>query len=484
MPETCEHCALFNAKKKELLESCETIFEASSKLKDLVNDSEPEKLAEPAEYNEADYIDKPVFPDTSYNPLDHKPARPEDVRITVYAIAASEPKEFVDRWMASMSGADHICVLVTKKDDPDYDYFLSYTQNPDFKDKFILKQIDVKPWRFDVARNLSLAMVPVEDTDICVSIDIDELFDSSYFEDLRKTVFDNWIAVRYNYRNATSHYDDGSPKVIFYREKAHPPRGYYWKFPVHEALICENPENYHYSDTFVYMDASKIYEHHYPDTTKSRSSYLPLLEWRAKLYPNDFVGYFYLMREYTFYGKNEEAIAKGITLMSKLADKEVVDDYNMLPAVLNIIGNSMDNLRFRDIAQAYYRHGLELDPGCRSLYISLAASLAYSGKPTEAITVLHEMEKKSVYREDWRFSPIDWRLYRKLHILANAFSWLHSYSVACVIFQQALTDIKTEDDKRDAASLGFYDDFEFARSRALALQASKEEETPNDTSTD
>ncbi len=484
MPETCEHCALFNTKKKELLNSCETIFEASSKLKDLVNCSEPEKLAEPAEYDEADYLDKPVFPDTSYNPLDHKPARPEDVRITVYAIAASEPKEFVDRWMASMSGADHICVLVTKKDDPDYDYFLPYTQNPDFKDKFILKQISVKPWRFDVARNLSLAMVPVEDTDLCVSVDIDEILDSTYFDDLRKCVFDHWLTSRYNYRYAWSHYDDGTPKVVFYYEKAHPPRGYYWKFPVHEALTCDNPTDYHLSDTTTYLDASKIYQHHYPDLTKKRSSYLPLLELRVKLYPENLIGKFYLMREYTFYNRYNDATAIGTSLMTELSKADVKDEWNMLPALCNIIGNSFDNLHIRDIAQAYYRHGLELDQECRSLYISLAASLVYAGKPTEAIAVLHEMEKKSVYREDWRFSPIDWRLYRKLHILANAFSWLHSYSVACVIFQQALTDIKTEDDKRDAACLGFYDDFEFARSRALALQASKEEDSSNDTSTD
>ena len=35
---------------------------------------------------------------------------------------------------------------------------------------------EVKPWRFDVARNISLSHVP-DDVDICVCTDLDEVFD-------------------------------------------------------------------------------------------------------------------------------------------------------------------------------------------------------------------------------------------------------------------------------------------------------------------
>ena len=38
-----------------------------------------------------------------------------------------------------------------------------------------VKQEIIKPWRFDVARNKSLELVP-KDTDICVCTDLDEVF--------------------------------------------------------------------------------------------------------------------------------------------------------------------------------------------------------------------------------------------------------------------------------------------------------------------
>ena len=37
----------------------------------------------------------------------------KDVKIGVYAICSGEPNEFIDRWLASMSKADYIWVLVT-----------------------------------------------------------------------------------------------------------------------------------------------------------------------------------------------------------------------------------------------------------------------------------------------------------------------------------------------------------------------------------
>ena len=47
---------------------------------------------------------------------------------------------------------------------------------------------------------------------------------------------------------------------------------------------------------------------HYPDDSKSRSSYLPLLKLSVKENPNNDRNMHYLGREYMFYGKNIEAI--------------------------------------------------------------------------------------------------------------------------------------------------------------------------------
>ena len=86
--------------------------------------------------------------------------------ICVYAICKNEAK-FVDRWMDSMSEADHIVVLDTGSDDGTVEQL---------RERGAQVTVEViSPWRFDTARNRSLELVP-EDTDICVCTDLDEVF--------------------------------------------------------------------------------------------------------------------------------------------------------------------------------------------------------------------------------------------------------------------------------------------------------------------
>ena len=79
---------------------------------------------------------------------------------------------------------------------------------------------------------------------------------------------------------------------MFWYDKATQAKGWKWHYPVHEALICDK-DNYKYEGEYN-LDANKIYLHHYPDQTKSRSSYLKLLELRAEESPEDSYGLFYL----------------------------------------------------------------------------------------------------------------------------------------------------------------------------------------------
>ena len=87
-------------------------------------------------------------------------------RVCVYAICKNEA-QFVNRWMDSMSEADRVVVLDTGSDDDTVERLRARGA------EVTVEQI--VPWRFDVARNRSLELVP-EDTDICVCTDLDELF--------------------------------------------------------------------------------------------------------------------------------------------------------------------------------------------------------------------------------------------------------------------------------------------------------------------
>ena len=211
-------------------------------------------------------------------------------KVCVYAISKNEEK-FVDRWVNSMKEADEIYVLDTGS-----------TDNTVKK----LKKLGVKvakkkitPWRFDVARNESLKLVPI-DYDICVCTDLDEVFVDGWREKLEELWDTDTTRLAYNFNWLLD--ENNNPKVNFYIEKMHNRNDYIWTHPVHEVLtyIGNKTENKKYTN--------EITVNHYPDANKSRSSYLPLLELSVKEHPEDDRNVHYLGREYMYYGKWNESI--------------------------------------------------------------------------------------------------------------------------------------------------------------------------------
>ncbi len=213
------------------------------------------------------------------------------LKVCVYAISKNESK-FVKRFVDSMSEADEIYVLDTGSTDDT----VSLLQ----KNHVHVMQKEIKPWRFDVARNASLQMVP-EDTDICVCTDLDEVFESGWRQKVEK-IWKKERCTRLRYLYHWSFDENGNPATTFHINKIHSRKGYFWKYPVHEVL--EEEEGF--SSKEVVTD--EIVLNHYPDPLKSRSSYLPLLEMSVKENPEDDRNVHYLGREYMFYEKWDDAI--------------------------------------------------------------------------------------------------------------------------------------------------------------------------------
>lgn len=209
-------------------------------------------------------------------------------KICVYAICKNE-EQFVDRWFESIKDADGIFVLDTGSTDNTVDKLKSHN--------ITVKEKVINPWRFDVARNESLNMIP-EDFDICICLDLDEVIDAGWKEKLLKVFDDDTDRLRYVYNWKID--EDGTPKVTYYADKIHKRMGFRWKNPVHEILEYKQVERQKFTD--------EITVNHYPDTSKSRSSYLPLLELSVKENPNDDRNVHYLGREYMYYGRWNEAI--------------------------------------------------------------------------------------------------------------------------------------------------------------------------------
>jgi len=229
------------------------------------------------------------------------------MKIAVYAIAKNE-EHHVQRFMASIKNeADAVYVLDTGSTDSTVELLR--------KEGATVETKIIDPWRFDVARNESLALVP-DSFDVCVCIDLDEVLTPGW----RKAVEECWTPkttnLHYNY--IWSHSADGAPAVSFWISKIHARKNFEWIYPVHEII------NYTAGEPAV-TKCDKLEVHHYQDRSKDRKSYLPLLELAVKEHPDNDRNSHYLAREYLMFGKLEEAIAefkRHLTLPSAVWDVE------------------------------------------------------------------------------------------------------------------------------------------------------------------
>lgn len=270
-------------------------------------------------------------------------------KICVYAICKNEEK-FVKRWVESMKEADAIYVLDTGSTDQTVNKLKKYGVH--------VTEKEIKPWRFDVARNESLKLVP-DDYDICVCTDLDEVFEPGWRKKLEKLWKKDITRARYNYNWSLD--ETGKPIVNFYIEKMHKRHGYQWTHPVHEVLeYLEGVEQV--------LTTDEITLNHYPDSSKSRGSYLPLLELSVKESPEDDRNMHYLGREYMYYGRWDECID---TLIRHLNLKTATWS-DERAASMRFIARSYRELKRYEEARMWLDKAMEEAPHLRDAFIERA----------------------------------------------------------------------------------------------------------------
>lgn len=271
------------------------------------------------------------------------------MKVVVYAISKNEEK-FVNRWCKSMSEADEIYVLDTGSDDNTVKLLKENGVN------VVVKKIT--PWRFDVARNESLNLVPL-DTDICVCTDLDEVFVPGWRKEVENAWKENNNRLRYIYNWSLDKND--KPIVSFYSEKIHSRNNYKWIHPVHEILEYSNGE-----ERFEVTD--NVILNHYPDSSKSRGSYLSLLELSVKENPDNDRNMHYLGREYMYYCRWNECIDTLIKHL-KLPTATWKDERC---ASMRFIARSYTNLGRYDEAKIWLEKAIEETPYLRDPYVEMA----------------------------------------------------------------------------------------------------------------
>ncbi len=311
------------------------------------------------------------------------------MKIVVYAISKNEEK-FVNRWVSSMKEADAIYVLDTGSTDKTVQKLKENGVNVEVK--------KITPWRFDAARNASLEIIP-DEFDIYVCTDLDEVLLPGW----RKKLEENWkkdtTRAKYTYNWKL---DNDKPIVSFYSDKIHIRKNYKWTHPVHEVLQYDGIENYIIIDDLIL--------NHYPDISKSRSSYLPLLELSVKEAPNDDRNMHYLGREYMYYEKWNECIdtlIKHLNLTTALWKDERC-------ASMRFIARSYKNLNRIEESRMWLKKAINEAPYLREPWIELGL-LEYENNNYEtAIFYIEEALKINTHEKtyineifSWNETPYD-----------------------------------------------------------------------------
>ena len=108
--------------------------------------------------------------------------------------------------------------------------------------------------------------------------------------------------------------------------------------------------------------------HHYPDSNKSRSNYLPLLELSVKESPEDDRNMHYLGREYMYYGYYDKAID---TLIRHLEMKESTWKDERC-ASMRFIGRCYKKINRYLESEMWYKKAIDEAPYLRDPYIEMA----------------------------------------------------------------------------------------------------------------
>jgi len=277
-------------------------------------------------------------------------------KVVVYAICKNE-EQFVDRWMDSMSEADLVVVTDTGSTDQTVEKL---------KNRHAEVYVEeITPWRFDVARNKSLAHVPM-DADICICTDLDEVFDPGWRQKL-EAAWDDDPGSKVGYYRFNHVLDDnGTPKIWFTNSKVHTRSNFTWRYPIHEWIYHTGQG----SPKQVHIDGMVL--NHYPDHSKSRKSYLDLLKLALEEDPDSPRMLYCLGSELIRYNMFEQAIS-------------VLEQYLSLPdtispeekgTVMRQLAKSYEYLNKIEEAKVWYSRAISAAPHLREPYIEYAHLLS------------------------------------------------------------------------------------------------------------
>ena len=304
----------------------------------------------------------------------------DGLKIVVYTITKNEEK-FIRRYCDSAKEADDVVFVDTGSTDS--------TVQVAKECGATVHQISVSPWRFDVARNASLALLPA-DADVCIALDADEVLMEGWRQEVAALWKDGVTRIRYLF--------DWGSNVKFMSDKFHSRAGYLWKHPCHERLVPDPRLTEKYAVT------QKLLVTHMPDPHKSRGQYLDLLAVGAKEDPHDSRNSFYYARELTFYSHWEKAIVELKRYLSLPTSKWGAER----GYAARLIGKSLTSLGRQKEAEEWYMTATREAPERRESWVELADYYHKTSQWSKCLEAARVAIGVEGHRNDWPNDPVAW----------------------------------------------------------------------------
>jgi len=346
------------------------------------------------------------------------------MKICVYAISKNEA-QFVKRFCESAKDADMILIADTGSTDD--------TVNLAKECGATVHEICITPWRFDLARNAALALIP-RDIDVCISLDLDEILEPGWREEIEAVWKEDTTNLWYLF--------NWGHGLTFPYRKIHSRHGYHWHHPCHEDLRLDSRV------TEVRAWTNKVLVTHYPDPTKSRGQYMPLLEVAVKEDDRDPQHFFYYSRELTFYARWDEAIEA----LNKYLGMNAASNQNERCYAMRLMGKCYDAKGNPTLAEKWYMQAAAEAPNTREPWCCLALLMYTQHRWEEsylyAMRALKIADKALVYTCDpevWGAQP---------HDLASIAAW-HLGMTDVSVEQARLAVEKDPENERLKANLAF-----------------------------
>lgn len=214
------------------------------------------------------------------------------MKTAAYTICKNE-KQFVEKWLYYTKNFTYRVILDTGSTDGTWELFQEAAK---IDPNLIIEQKIFTPWKFDVARNYNLDMVP-QDVDWCLSPDLDEYFSINVLDQMKKTIGTNPTVTNIACDRLDVYSYDvrvGPPNVLG-TNKIHRRHMYKWSQPIYEHLWYKLPDR---AEVEIYND--DIYLIHDQDFKKqSRPElYTKMLREEFEINPSNCWTLWFLLNHY------------------------------------------------------------------------------------------------------------------------------------------------------------------------------------------